>query len=81
MAISTYVFILIGVLVLYALAILQYITLSGVTVSRTKSLLIAIKFGKEVHFPHQKGLLLLPKTNNWPYCGHGINCTHQCTQR
>ena len=25
-----------------------------------------------MHFPYQEGLLLLPRTNDWPYYRHGI---------
>ena len=32
------------------------------------------KFWKEINFLYQEGLLLLPKTNNWAYCEHGIKC-------
>ena len=50
-------FILIGVLVLYALATLQYITSNEVIVNKAKkSLLVAIKSGKKMTFPYQEEL-------------------------
>ena len=27
-----------------------------------------------MHFPYEEGLLLLPRTNDWPSCGHGLKC-------
>lgn len=65
------VFVLLGVFCLYASAETQYITSSEIIVSRTKgSLLVAVKFWRDMNFPYQAGVLLLAKSINWPSGGH-----------
>ena len=63
--ISGIVSVLIGVMILYTSAKLNYVTSSEITVSRRnkKKSFHNVKLHKEIHFLYQEGLLLL-KTSN-----------------
>ena len=52
---------------------LQYMASSENIVNGTNILIDGNKFQKEMNFPYQEGLLLLPRNNNRPLCGHATS--------